>query len=62
VNDESDKIFHVEDHLKQIGSDNYSEAIDLIDESLPNFETTTKRLELFQRKMYFQRKYLRSLK
>jgi len=62
ITNETDKIMNVESRLKQIPADNYSEAIDLIDESLPNFETSTKRLELLKRKFEFQRKYLRSLK
>jgi superfamily II RNA helicase len=62
INDETDKVTNVESRLKQIPADNYSEAIDLIDESLPNFETPTKRLELLKRKFELQRKYLRLLK
>jgi hypothetical protein len=62
TDDETEKVKNVESRLKQIPADNYAEAIDLIDESLPNFETSTKRLELLKRKFEFQRKYLRSLR
>jgi hypothetical protein len=60
--DETDKMTNVETRLKQIPADNYAESIALIDESLFNFETSGKRLELLKRKFDFQRKYLRSLK
>jgi hypothetical protein len=53
---------NVESLLKQIPANDYSDGIDLIDESLANFETSTKRLELLKRKFELQRKYLRSLK
>ncbi|CAF1166012.1 unnamed protein product [Adineta steineri] len=62
TDDETDKLKNVEARLKQIVPDNYSEAINLINESLSNFETTTKRLELLKKKLDLQRKYLRSLK
>ncbi|CAF2850851.1 unnamed protein product [Rotaria sp. Silwood2] len=62
INDETEKIIHVEARLKQILADNYSDAIDLIDESLPNFETSIVRLELLKKKLDLQRKYLRTLK
>ncbi|CAF3527387.1 unnamed protein product [Rotaria sordida] len=62
INDETDKVINVETRLKQISSDNYSDAIDLIDECLPSFETSMKRLELLKKKLDLQRKYLRILK
>lgn len=62
LNDETDKINKVEARLKQIPSDNYSEAINLIDESLPSFETSVKRLELLKIKLDLQRSFSRSLK
>ncbi|CAF4569108.1 unnamed protein product [Rotaria sp. Silwood1] len=62
INDETDKLINVEARLKQISNGNYSNAIDLIDESLPNFETPIKRLELLKTKLDLQRKYLRTLK
>ncbi len=60
--DETDQIANVKDLLKQIPPENYSKAIDIIDESLSKFETSTNRLELLKRKFRFQRKYLQSLK
>jgi superfamily II RNA helicase len=62
TDDETDKVKNVLARLKQLQADNYPDAIDLIDESLPNFETQTKRLELLERKFDLQRKYLRLLK
>ena len=62
IDDETDKMKNVEVRLQHIPADNYWESIDLIDESLTNFETTPKRLELIKRKFDLQRKYLRSLK
>jgi superfamily II RNA helicase len=62
TDDETDKVRNVEGRLKQIPADNYIEAIDLIDECLPTFETSSKRLELLKRKFDYQRKYLRSLR
>lgn len=48
--------------LKKIPSDNYSRAIDLIDQFLPNFKASLTRLELLKKKSKRQRKYLQSLK
>jgi superfamily II RNA helicase len=62
LTDETVMVNNVEAQLKQIPADNYADAIDLIDESLSNFETSTKRLEILKRKFDLQRKYLRSLK
>ena len=62
VDDETEKVKNLESRLKQISSDNYAAGIDLIEESLPIFQTPGKRLELLKRKFDLQRKYLRSLK
>ncbi|CAF0753138.1 unnamed protein product [Rotaria sordida] len=62
MDDETHERTNVEVRLKQIPTDNYSDAIDLIDERLPNFKTSTIRLELLKRKFDLQQKYLRSLK
>jgi hypothetical protein len=62
IKEETDKLVNVTAELKRIPSDNYSDAIDLIDKSLPNFETSTIRLELLKRKFKLQRNYLRLLK
>ncbi|CAF3945072.1 unnamed protein product, partial [Rotaria sp. Silwood1] len=62
LSEETDKMRNVEDQLTKIPSDNHSDAIDLIDERLVNFETSTIRLELLKRKFDLQRKYLRTLK
>ncbi len=62
VVNETDQIANVEDLLKQSSSNNYSKAIDIIDESLPNFKTPTNRLDLLKRKFRFQREYLQLFK
>ena len=62
VVNETDQIGTVEDLLKNISPDDYPKSIDLIDESLPKFETPTSRLNLLTRKFRLQRKYLQSLK
>ncbi|CAF4679025.1 unnamed protein product, partial [Rotaria magnacalcarata] len=50
---------NVEARLNLIPVDNFLDAITVIDESLPEFDTSIKRLELFKKKLEFQRKYLR---
>ncbi|UJR27241.1 hypothetical protein I4U23_008536 [Adineta vaga] len=62
TDDDADKVKNVEAQLKQIPNTNYEDAIDLIDRSLHHFETSTKRLEMLEKKFDLQRKYLRSLK
>jgi superfamily II RNA helicase len=62
VDEEAEKLRNVETKLKQIATDDYAEAIDLIDRSLHYFKTPTQRLEILKKKFDLQRKYLRSLK
>ena len=62
VDDEAEKMKNVEGRLKQIAADDYAEGINLIEESLPNFQTPGKRFDLLKRKFDLQRKYLRSLR
>lgn len=62
VDDEGEKLKNVETRLKQVASDDYAQGINLIEESLPSFQTPTTRFELLKRKFDLQRKYLRSLK
>ncbi|CAF1144509.1 unnamed protein product [Rotaria sordida] len=62
IREETNKLVNVEAGLKQIPSDNYSDAIDLIDKSLPNLETSTIRLKLLKSKFRLQRNYQRLLK
>jgi superfamily II RNA helicase len=62
IEDEADQIIHVEDLLKEIPIDDYSKSIDLIDQSLSKFKTSTHRLKLLKRKFRLQRKYLESLR
>jgi superfamily II RNA helicase len=60
--DETDQIATVEELLKQIPITNYSQAIDIIDENLLKFKTSSNRLDLLKRKFRLQRKYLQLLK
>ncbi|CAF2032627.1 unnamed protein product [Rotaria magnacalcarata] len=62
INEETSKMNNVEARLNLIPVDNFLDAITVIDESLPEFDTSIKRLELFKKKLEFQRKYLRMLK
>jgi superfamily II RNA helicase len=62
IANEIDQVATVEDLLKQISFDDYSRAIDIIEESLLQFQTPINRLELLKRKFRFQRKYLQVLK
>jgi superfamily II RNA helicase len=62
VAEETRKLANIEVLLKRISSDDYSTAIDSIDQNLPNFETSEIRLQLFQRKFDLQRNYLRALR
>jgi hypothetical protein len=62
IREETDKLANVEAGLKQIPPDNYSDAIDHIDKSLPNFKTSTIRGKLLKSKFELQRNYLRLLK
>jgi superfamily II RNA helicase len=62
IDDEAEQIIHLEDRLKEISIDDYSTAIDLIDQSLSKFETSTNRLKLLKRKFRLQRKYLELLR
>ena len=62
IQQETKKMANVEAQLKQIPADNYSKGIDLIDESLSNFKTSTIRLKLLKQKFDLQRKYLRIIK
>lgn len=56
------KLNNTEDSLKKIPSDDFSTAIDLIDQNLPSFKIPEVRLQLLQRKFNLQRNYLRVLK
>ncbi|CAF0862885.1 unnamed protein product [Adineta ricciae] len=62
TDDEAEKVKNVEAQLKQFRSDDYVGAINLIDGSLENFETATKRLEILKKKFDLQRKFLRSFR
>ncbi|CAM4769547.1 unnamed protein product [Rotaria magnacalcarata] len=62
IGSERDQVTSVEDLLKQIPLGDYSKAIEIIDESLPNFKTPVNRIELLKQKFRLQRKYLKLLK
>ncbi|CAF1084617.1 unnamed protein product [Adineta steineri] len=62
VEEETDQIIVIENLLQEIPPDNYSKAVDIIDEGLVKFETPTTRLELLKKKFRLQRKYLQLLK
>lgn len=59
---ENEQIKHVEDLLKQCPADDYSKAIDIINECLSNFKTPTNRLQLIKKKFHLQRLYLKILR
>lgn len=60
--DESEKLKNLQARLKQVPSNNYLDAIEMLEEGLPNFETKEIRLEILKLKFDIQRKYLRLLK
>lgn len=62
LEEETEKLNKIQTQLGKISSDDYSQAINIIDECLIDFQTTTMRLNLFQRKLDLQRKHLRTLK
>ena len=62
IDEETNRLRHVELRLKQLTAEQYPEAIEVIDESLLNFTTAAIRLDLLQRKLDFQRRYLRTLR
>ncbi|CAM4889645.1 unnamed protein product [Rotaria socialis] len=62
IGSERDQVTNVEVLLKQIPLGDYSKAIEIIDESLPNFKTPVNRIELLKQKFRLQRKYLKLLK
>ena len=59
---ETEQIVNVEDLLKTISVDDHAKLIEIIDRSLPNFQTTDSRLKLLRPKFRAQRKYLQNLK
>ena len=59
---ETEQIVNVEDLLKTISADDHAKTIEIIDRSLPDFQTTDSRLKLLRRKFRAQRKYLQNLK
>ena len=60
--EEMRKLGNIEATLKKILSDDYSTAIDHIDQNLSSFKIPEVRLQLLQRKFDVQRNYLRALK
>ena len=62
IDDETNKLAHVEGRLKLVPLDDFADAIEVLDECLPSFATPVNRLELLKRKFDLQRKFLRSLK
>ena len=62
IDEETNRLRHVEMRLKQIPAEQYADAIEAIDESLLNFTTPAIRLDLLQRKLDHQRRYLRTLR
>jgi superfamily II RNA helicase len=62
IKEESEGIENFKRLLKLIPIDDYSKSIDFIDQYLLKFEIPDNRLNLFKKKLRFQRKYLQSLK
>ena len=62
IQDEYNRIARINNLLKEIPSDDYSKAIDIINASLTTIKTSQNRLPLLKSKFHFQKKYLKSLR